>query len=168
MTDQPDTKSKHAPKLQLVTIASSDNPELLISALTYPQAASGPITFDTVRPDTRLQPFSWWVLKPVTADRTVFQILFHPSDRNLCLAASAASANSALVLSKVDPKNQLQLWQLKETQKGGQLIACRGAPGMQFGFSNDIPLQDMAIQIVAAPDTHETGDKFEIAEVALG
>ena len=161
-------KKPKLPMMRLVTIASGDNPDLVVSALTYPQASGGAITFDKVRADTDLQPFSWWVLHPVTADRTVFQILFHPSDTQLCLTASAGTEGSKLQLSQIDPTNQMQLWELDETKKGGQLISCRGAPGMQFGFSHDIPLKDMPLQLAAAPDSHETGDKFQITDVVIG
>ena len=103
---------------RLITIASGDNPNLLLSAMTYPQSAGGAITFDQVRPYTDLQPFSWWVLNPVTSDRTVFQILFFPHDGNLCLAASSSSANAPLQLATVEPSQQTQLWTFDETKKG--------------------------------------------------
>lgn len=167
MANTDSSKKTSYPMMRLVTIASGDNPQLLLSALTYPQTSGGQVSFDKVRTETKLQPFSWWVLHPVTADRTVFQILFHPSDGQLCLAASAATANSNLQLSKIDPTNQLQLWILDETKSGGQLITCHGATDKQFGFPHDIPLKEMALQLTQAPDSHETGDKFQIKDVVI-
>lgn len=152
---------------RLVTIASGDNPNLLLSATTYPQASGGVISFDLIRPNGMLQPFSWWLLNPVTADRTVFQILFYPSDGHLCLTASSTSASSALQLGTVQPALQTQLWMLDETKKAPQLISCRGAPGTDMGFPHDIPLKDMALQLMASPDTHETGDKFIVQDVEI-
>ncbi|MEP3050108.1 MAG: hypothetical protein ABJP48_02535 [Erythrobacter sp.] len=160
-------KKKPLSDMRLIQIASADNPKLLMAALTYPQAASGLISFDQTRPHTTLQPFTWWTLVPVNADRTIFQIFFFPSDGNLCLAASANTSGASLELSAVDPSNLLQLWQLNETKPGAQLITCHGQTTMQMGFPHDIPLKTMKLQLSPVPDTHETGDKFIIKDVTL-
>jgi hypothetical protein len=156
--DKEITTPKPKPNLRLVTIASNDNPMLLVSSATYPPAAGSQVTFDQARTDTNIQPYSWWVLHPVTKDRQVFQILFHSADGNLCLTASAATANASLTLSLIDPSNPLQLW---------HLISNHGQTNMQIGFLNDIPLKNMALQLIPQPDTHETGDAFIISDVML-
>lgn len=146
------------PDLRLVVIASFANPKLLVSAVTYPQAANGPITFDLERPDTKIQPFSWWVLHPVTPDRKVFQILFHPSDGNLCLTAGTGAAPAPATLAAVDPTNQLQLWELDESASGPQLISSYSNSKQSLGYANDIPLKGLPLLGVISPDKHERGD----------
>lgn len=159
-------KKKPKSDARLIRIASAKNPKLLMSALTYPQAASGPVTFDQLRTYTPLQPFSWWVLVPVDGERSVFQIQFMPSDGHLCLAASAETAGAPLQLNAIDPSNQLQLWQLDEDKTGAQLIINHGKPSVQMGYPHDIPLQNMTLQSSMVTDTYG-GDKFIIQDVTF-
>lgn len=153
-------------KPRLVTIASGDNPTLLMSASTYPQVAGGPVTF-TEQQSSVLQPFTWWNLFPVTTKRDIFLVFFLPSDGHLCLSAASTTTGSALQLATYDPGEQTQLWYLDEKATTPQLINSRGAPGMVFGFSHDIPLKQMPLEILNAPELNEMGDKFLISDVTI-
>ena len=144
------------PKTGLVELASFANPDLLISAVTFPLASGEAVTLDLKRPAPGLQPFSWWLLNPVTPDNKIFQILFFPSDGNLCLTAGASGA--AATLTTVDPANQAQLWQLDITASGAQLIKCYTNDKQSLGYVNDIPLKGLPLITVTSPDKHERGD----------
>lgn len=152
-----------AGKPRLVTIASGDNPNLLISATTYPQTAGSPITLDLKRTDGAHQPFSWWILNPVSVKRDVYQILFHAHDGHLCLTASAAAANSPLNLASVSAANMLQLWLVSPHASGGFYISSYHYK-TDIGFP-DIPLKGTALQLMGDPAFHDSSDPFLINNV---
>lgn len=162
---EPAAKPAIATLPRLVMIASSDNPNLLVSATTYPQAAGGAVTFDLARPRGVPQPFAWWTLNPVSAKREVFQILFHAHDGMLCLAASAPTPNAPMQLAAIAPRNLLQLWTMSADASGNQTICCYGHK-TEMGFP-DIPLKGLALQLVGDPGTHQTPDTFIITNVVV-
>lgn len=152
---------------RLVTIASSVTPSLRLSASTYPQATGGPVTFSKASADGFWQPFSWWVLNPVTSDRSVFQILFFPSGGHLCLDVGGTTAGSKLQLKTVTPSSQSQLWLLDDSKTSAQHILNRGISGTEFGFPHDIPLEEMDLELLDSPETNASGDAFVISSVSL-
>lgn len=148
---------------RLVTIASADNPNLLMSATTYPQTNGTPVVFDLLTEGT-LQPFSWWVLNPVSVKRDVFQILFHPHKDNLCLTA-ATTPNAPLTLATRAPANMLQLWTISKNVQGSFIISSYHSKN-DIGFP-DIPLKGTGLQLMSDPAFHDTADPFQIRDVKV-
>lgn len=150
-------------KPRLVTIASADNPNLLMSATTYPQTSGTPVVFDLLTEGTA-QPFSWWVLNPVSVKRDVFQILFHAHNGNLCLTAST-TPNTPLTLATLAPANMLQLWTISKNATGSFYISSYHSKS-DIGFP-DIPLKGTTLQLMSDPAFHDSSDPFLIVNVKI-
>lgn len=152
-------------------IRSSDNPALVLSVANtpYPQASGTAVKFASVpsNGDDWNKPASQWVLESVDANSTIFLVKYFPSGGSLVLTASAATANSPLNIVTADATNQLQLWKM-DLETHPQFISCVGAPGMNIGFSGDIPVRGMGLQLVKANDAPDQGDKFEISGLGKG
>lgn len=159
-------RKKLAPRL--VTISSGVNASLVIGAPSNPYKSGDPLALTLFDPAFGLQPLTWWLLNPVTDDRSLFQILFFPSDGKLCLSVKLpAKPGDALLLSEVAPSDRGQLWQIDEKQTKPQLVMNRGDENLCLGFPYEIPISGIQMTIDQSPERLDIGDQFVFNDVKL-
>ena len=159
-------RKKLAPRL--VTISSGVNASLVIGAASNPFKATDTLALTLFDPSFGHQPLTWWLLNPVTDDRSLFQILFFPSDGQLCLSAKLpAKSGEALTLAEVAPADRGQLWQIDEKQTKPQLVTCHGDENLCLGFPYEIPIEGIQMTIEQSPERLDVGDQFQFNDVKI-
>jgi hypothetical protein len=145
-----------------IFIRSADNPRLALTVVANPPAHASQVTLEAVDAADWNTPLSQWVVNAVAEG--VFQVALFASAGALLLEAASDDLNANVQVGNVDPANNLQLWRL-ELDATDQWLASVGASDFQVGFSGDIPVPGMAVQLMTPNDTHNLGDKFALVAV---
>ena len=147
-----------------VLLRSEDNPNMVFSVVTNPPAA-GPVTLEQVSDPEWQDVLSQWVLEPLSDG--VFRIALFPTIGDaagtLYLTAAGTTTGTALTIAASDASSG-QVWS-SESSPAGDWLTTPGAPGLEVGFAGDIPVPGSALELVAAHDTHNLGDRFSVSSV---